>query len=85
MATPPLNAIRNWPPVAALTFDKTKVSVSCARTGMYTVHYMIYSTVKNDWTPRIDFSNNALTYRRYANHKARKHLYLLYSSGQRHL
>ena len=73
--------------VAALTFDKTKVSASCARIGMY-----IHSTIEKgfrDWTPRIDFSNNgltdALTYRRYANRKARKRLYLLCSSRQKRL
>ena len=35
IATLPLNAIRGWPPVAALAFHKTKVSASSARTGMY--------------------------------------------------
>ena len=36
----PLNAIHSWPPVAALTFDKTKLSASCTEPGCtYIAHW----------------------------------------------
>ena len=80
IAASPFNVIR--PPVAALTFDKAKLSASCAKYGMHIQHR--WKWLFRAWTPRIDFSNNALADAlpqcRFATYNL-KRLYLLCSYG----
>ena len=64
----PLNAIHSWPPVAALTFDKTKLSASCTEPGCTYIAHWKKKKAFVIGLPDLILATTLRPYCRYANH-----------------